>query len=534
MVVVSGQGRFHDPSGQDELAFGEGIIYPARPDQTVEVWREQLRRWRAEERERVAHDGRAYELPEFAWTQSAFSCAVLMLWDETFYDRATGTFRVEEYVRRGVDEFGGYDAVVLWHAYPLIGIDGRNQYDFYRLFPGGLAGLRDVVARFQALGVRVFVDYNPWDIGTRREGVGDDEALASLLTATGADGLFLDTMKEGSSLRAAIAARRSGVGLEAELCLPTEHVRDHHLSWAQFFDIGGEQPVVLRNKWFEQRHMLHLTSRWSENHVDELHTAFINGVGVMVWENVFGTYRPWSEFDKLLLRAIAQIQRACAATFATGVWTPSLPTRVEGVYASSFESAELKVWTFVNRRDRLAEGPFIELGTSGRTMVADLVSRRLLPFTDQHPAQPTPTLAPYGVGAVAVAKDGIWPAEIVALLAGSAAHSVAVLSRAARVAARPEPERTPLPKAFVPSGRIPSGMVAFPAAEAGLRAVFRQRECGTYEPPRIAGARFETMHRPIEHARSMGRTPSPSMCSRSRSWILRGSSRRPDIDRPTQ
>ena len=66
-------------------------------------------------------------------------------------------------------EFGGFDGVVLWHAYPVIGIDERNQFDFYRDVPG----LRELVADLRGRGVRVFVDYNPWDTGTRREPVDD-------------------------------------------------------------------------------------------------------------------------------------------------------------------------------------------------------------------------------------------------------------------------------------------------------------------------------------------------------------------------
>ena len=30
-----------------------------------------------------------------------------------------------------------HDAVVIWQAYPNIGFDERNQFDFYRDLPGG-------------------------------------------------------------------------------------------------------------------------------------------------------------------------------------------------------------------------------------------------------------------------------------------------------------------------------------------------------------------------------------------------------------
>ena len=80
---------------------------------------------------------------------------------------------------------------MLWHAYPVIGIDDRNQWDFYRDVPG----LTELVRTLQDAGVAVFVDYNPWDTGTRR-GDADAAELVAVVTELGADGIFLDTLKE--------------------------------------------------------------------------------------------------------------------------------------------------------------------------------------------------------------------------------------------------------------------------------------------------------------------------------------------------
>ena len=91
-------------------------------------------------------------------------------------------FTPERFLAEGASEFGGFDGVVLWHAYPVIGIDERNQFDFYRDVPG----IRELVAAFHARGVRVFVDYNPWDVGTRREAVDDATAIADARPASSA------------------------------------------------------------------------------------------------------------------------------------------------------------------------------------------------------------------------------------------------------------------------------------------------------------------------------------------------------------
>ena len=58
--------------------------------------------------------------------------------------------------------------------------------------------------------------------------------------------------------------------------VPLARIADHAMSWAQWF-ADSEVPGVLRANWFERRHMLHHTRRWHRDHLDELHSAWLNG-----------------------------------------------------------------------------------------------------------------------------------------------------------------------------------------------------------------------------------------------------------------
>ena len=147
-----------------DLAVLDGAKIFAAPDDPADwpCWREQLTRWRDEARLRLAYDDRLYRRTDLAWTRSCFVVAQVWLWDELLYDFDRGRFTPERLLADARARFGGFDGIVLWHAYPVIGIDDRNQSHYYREVPG----LRALVDDLHAAGVRVFCDYNPWDTGT--------------------------------------------------------------------------------------------------------------------------------------------------------------------------------------------------------------------------------------------------------------------------------------------------------------------------------------------------------------------------------
>jgi hypothetical protein len=467
-----------------DAAAGDIAKIFAAPDDPADwpAWRAALRTWRDQARARLDYDGSIYD--RITWPSRCYSVALIWLWDERLFDRATQRFDVESFVEHTADH-GGFDGIVLWHAYPVIGIDDRNQFDFYRDVPG----LRDMIAAFQERGIRVFLDYNPWDTGTRRAANDDAGELASLAKELGADGMFLDTMKEGDA-RLVSALLDVGQVLEGESRVPNQRIEDHQLSWAQWF-ADSAAPGVMRARWYEPRHMTHSTRRWNRDHSDELQSAFMNGAGMLVWDAVFGVWVGWNERDKATLRRMVRVQRACTELFTHGEWEPLVDGEpAAGVYASRFSRAGLTLWTLVNRGERDYTG--FACGPRNRSShEAPTVSWFDLTGGVRLDA-PEVTVPARGVAAV-LRVDGAAPAWLDALLVPDRVATSTDFPARTATRVQPQPAR----------GRPAGAIVRLEGGPVSLPMTYRRRETGSYQgapyveewkplPPRLHDPRTET------------------------------------------
>jgi formylglycine-generating enzyme len=447
--------------GADLSVLDEAKIF-AGPDDPADwpAWRDRLARWRVDARRRLDYSGAHYD--EAAG--DCFSVCLVWLWDESLYDHERGEFTVAAFLDAAGRDFGGFDGVVLWHAYPVIGLDERNQFDFYRDVPE----LPAVVRAFQDRGVRVFVDYNPWDTGTRREPNPDADEVAALVERLGADGVFLDTLKEGAgALRKRLDAVRPGTVLEGESRVPLARIEDHAMSWAQWF-ADSTVPGVLRAKWFERRHMLHHTRRWHRSHLDELHSAWLNGCGVLVWEDVFGVWVGWSDRDRAVLRAMRRVQASHADWLRSEQWTPLADHPGEGtpVYASRWVHDGTPLWTVVNRGPEY-DGPWLVVPDMADRHWVDLVTGAELtaePLPDGRVSVGGPL--PEGGIAAVLATTGV-PARAAA---GPATGDPTFPARAAVRMTGPRAWRVD----------VPPGMTDVAGGRRELLVRYRVRETGLY------------------------------------------------------
>ncbi|WP_053205108.1 SUMF1/EgtB/PvdO family nonheme iron enzyme [Jiangella muralis] len=458
----------------DLAVLDEAKIFAA-PDDPADwpAWRAALTRWR--DGARAGYDGSRYDVER----TDGFVVALAWLWDELLYDHATGRFDVDGYLAAAAREFGGFDGVVLWHAYPNEGIDGRDQFAFF-----DVPELPSVVAAFQAAGVRVFVSYYPWESS-------DPAAVVALVERLGADGVFLDSSKEGSAeVRAGLDALRPGLSMEGESRLPLARVHDHTMSWAQWF-ADSPVPGVLRATWFERRHVLHHTRRWNHSHLEELQSAWLNGSGLLVWETVFGVWVGWSARDRSLLRSMRRVQREYRDWLQGDDWTPLADHPGDGapVYASRWVHDGVPLWTVVNRSDAEWDGPWLAVEATGA--FTELTTGTALSVTKDEDGR--------------TVIGGRLPAGgVAAVVAAAAAPGAVVVDDDAMFPRRPA-VRVPAPSAAV--AETPPGLARVEGGRHDLVVRYRIRETGLYDeapyvdewkplPPRLHAD--GTAHRRVE------------------------------------
>jgi hypothetical protein len=240
-----------------------------------------------------------------------------------------------------------------------------------RSMPGGVAGVRQMIADFHRRGVRVLFPMMMWDEGTRDPGGSWPDEIASLMEEVGADGINGDT-QDGVPLAFSLAADKIGHPLAFE---PEEEPSDEALAW-NVMTWGQYQfpftPLVDKYKWLETRHMVNISDRWNRDKTDDLQFAFFNGVGWESWENVWGIWNGITPRDGEATRRIATIERGIAPFLVSEDWEPMSPMLRSGVYASRWPLGEEAVWTIVNRNEYDVEGDQIEVASKDNVRYIDL------------------------------------------------------------------------------------------------------------------------------------------------------------------
>ncbi|KRB05112.1 sulfatase-modifying factor protein [Lysobacter sp. Root690] len=435
-------------------------------DATLDDWIAELIDWRREHLIRIGYDDAHYRRPELQWAQRNFVHAQMMAEDRYFYDPVAGRYTVDRYLDDLERRYGGIDSVLIWHVYPNIGVDDRNQFDLAGDLPGGLDGLRGAIEDFHRRGVRVFLPTMPWDHGTRDSGGKDWEAVATLVKAVGADGVNGDTYNGvPRAFFDACDALGHPVVLQPESTISAEEALIWNVqSWGK--KAPNELiPPVAKFKWLEPRHMINYENRWGRDRNHDLQYIFFNGVGYNAWENIWGLWNQLTDRDAETLRRIATIEREFAACMTSADWRPYVHTRQAGVFASRFPHAGTTVWHLVNRNEYEIDGEQIAVAHEAGTRYFDAWNGVALePRIDGEQAVFEFAMEGRGFGALLALAPGVEHAGLGTFLDGMRQLSDIPLHRYSKQWRSLQQRLLPIAPT-APVATAPDGMVEIPAGE---------------------------------------------------------------------
>src|ERR1700730_11016074 len=323
-----------------ELPLADEIFFAGPQDPAdAEAWRTGLKAWRADRLTRLRYDGSQYDRRELAWTQQVFSQVQVLIWDRTFYDPETGEYTVDHFLADTESRIGPIDAVLMWHVYPNLGVDDRNQFDLLRDLPGGIPALGRMVEKFHRRGVKVFFPIMAWDSGTR------ESVPAHFRLASDANGHPL--------------------ALEPQFDIRDESLAWANIGWNDWVTWEGKEypfaPMVSKSKWFEPRHMVNVTDRFTRDKTDSLQHAFFNGQGYATLENLWGFWYGMTPHDAEAILRFTRIERAMAENLRSPDCEPHAQIMQAGVFASRFPTPASQLWTIVNRNEYASTGEQVRL-----------------------------------------------------------------------------------------------------------------------------------------------------------------------------
>lgn len=354
-------------------------------------WEECFCRFRAEVRQNV--DFSQYDRPDLGWIRDCTLTHFTYAFGKEFFDYTAGEGDLTRLLDQG-DAFGGYDAIILWLEYPRLGVDARTQWDLFSEYPGGMERLKKLIAQAHDRGVKVILPFKPWDRSPEENDAQTTRRIAGLMRQLDADGIFFDTMNTvPAPFRAAIDAQRPGVVfmVESEPC-EQRAIESITCSWNQYHtEPSMPEANLLRFLFPEQTRFA--IARWHTGKLKDMaiERAVFNGEGMVIWQDVFGCWLPYSQAQKEKIAGWKQLFGEYRSIFRSPDAIPLIRTEQTGLYANLFRQEDRAIITLYNDTEVPAEGPLVSAqaysfaeglrGVEDLTVTAGTICGKLCPGT---------------------------------------------------------------------------------------------------------------------------------------------------------
>jgi len=303
-----------------------------------------------------------YKDPQLGWARDVVASWLNWAWDKDNLDPRTGKYRLLDSLVRAKQQFGGYDAFILWPFWPRAGFDARSQFDHYRDLPGGLEGVRHEFRRMRDAGVHAFISYCHWSESDRDASPAamarSYQEFAQLACQLEADGALMDLMSKTPDeiLRMAASCGRR---------LVPYNEGDPTWSDTQTNPLGRIHNDVAMPEFNVKKYMLphHPQLRVCEpgkRMRNDFVLSFFNGHGVEI-NTMFPQNNPAVDADWPILARALDLLRTNRACFRSQAWEPLVASEDPSVWINAWPGPECTLFTLTGTSPGGHHGPILKL-----------------------------------------------------------------------------------------------------------------------------------------------------------------------------
>lgn len=336
--------------------------------------------WKENTRKR--YDLRKYFKSNQRWIQKNYLQHFTFAYGKEAFDYKSSKFKIKKIIEEG-KKFGGYDSIIFWHQYPRLGLDISNQWKLYKFLPQEYKSIKKIVDLCHLNNVKFFIPFKPWDVRANESLDIHAKCLEKFIKETNIDGFFLDTM---SALPESFLKIQNKIP-SFEFCsegTPREQRQIEQLtsSWDQIGDIRRNYNVEVEANIFRfvfPEHPLNLVSRWSVGSDKDsiIKRAAFNGVGLVIWQDVFGCWLPFSNEQKRKIKKLKKILIKFYDCFYGNESMPLIETAINGIICNEFsdDSFKEKIYSIYNFSSKKITGKLIDLNSVSKITVNQIYGK---------------------------------------------------------------------------------------------------------------------------------------------------------------
>ena len=322
------------------------------------LWKENIR---------SRYDLRKYFRPKNRWIKKNYLQHFTFAYGKEAFEYKKTKFKINKIIKEG-KEFGGYDSIIFWHQYPRLGLDNTNQWELYRYLPEDYKSIKKIVKECHLNNIKFFIPFKPWDVRSNESLDKHAKFLENFIIETNIDGFFLDTM---SSLPESFLRIQKKFP-SFEFCsegTPKEQRQIEQLtsSWDQIGNIRRNYKVEVEANMFRfvfPEHPLNLVSRWSVGSDKDsiIKRAAFNGTGLVIWQDVFGCWLPFSKKQKQLIKQLKKILVKFHDLFFGNNSIPLIDTLSNGIICNQFaNNNNQRIYSIYNFTSKKINGPLFNI-----------------------------------------------------------------------------------------------------------------------------------------------------------------------------